>query len=55
MLAVSTYIKNEWFVFCSEVYAEIGELIIFLMIKLLGNDSKTAENSKGWLGVMDFF
>ena len=55
MLAVSTYIQNDWFVLCSQEYTKIGELTIFPMMKLLGNDSETAENSTGWLEARDFF
>ena len=56
VLAVSTYIQNGWFVLCSEVEdTKIGELIIFLMMELLGIDSKTVENSTGWLGGRDSF
>lgn len=55
VLAVSTYIQNDWFVLCSEVYSEIGELIIFPTMKVLGIDSTTASKTKGWLGVKDFF
>ena len=40
---------------CLEVYTEIEKLIIFLMMKPLGIDTKTAENPTGWLGVRDFF
>ena len=55
VLAVSTYLQNDWFVLCSEVYTEIGEPIIFPMMKLLRIDSKMAENSTGWLGAGDVF
>ena len=55
VLAVSTHLQIDWFVLCSEVYTEIEELIIFPMMKLLGIDSKTAENCTGWLGAKDSF
>ena len=55
VLAVSTYIQNDWFFLCSEVYNEMGKLVIFPIMELLGIDNKTTENTKGWLGVRDFF
>ena len=33
ILAVSVYIQNDWFIMCSKVYAEIGEIIIFPTIE----------------------
>ena len=39
VLAVSTYIQNNWFLFCSEVYKMLNrEIIIFPLMHLLGID-----------------
>ena len=47
VLAVSTYIQNDWFLLCSEVYNEMGKLVIFPIMELLGIDNKTTENTRG--------
>ena len=41
VLAVSTYLESEWFHLCCEVYAEVGDLFIFPLMKLLGKDDTT--------------
>jgi hypothetical protein len=59
VLAVSTYIQNDWFVLCSRVYAEIGELLIFPLMQLLGIDHQQSrtemKDGAGWTGVREFF
>ena len=55
VLAVSAYIQNDWFLLYSEVYNEMGKLVIFLIIELLGIEGKINENTRGQLGVRDFF
>ena len=38
VLAVATYIQSDWFICCSEVYSELGKLIIFPLMNILGID-----------------
>ena len=40
-MAVGTYIQNDWFIMSSEVYAEIGKMLIFPVMRLLGIDQKS--------------
>ena len=57
VLAVSTYIQNDWFIQCSDLYAEFGEIIIFPLMAFLGIDShkKTKSKARNWDGVKEFF
>ena len=41
VMAVGTYIQNNWFLIYSEVYAEIGKMLIFPVMRLLGIDQKS--------------
>ena len=41
VMAVGTYIQNDWFIMSSEVYAEIGKMLIFPVMRLLGIDQKS--------------
>ena len=40
VLAVSTFIQNDWFTCCTEIYSMMGEHMIFPMMRLLGIDKK---------------
>lgn len=56
VLAVSTYIDNDWFRCCAEVYAEVGDIIIFPLMKLLRIDeNKHEECDRSWNGIRDLF
>src|SRR5271155_3598520 len=57
VLAVSTFVANEWFVCCTEVYSLIGEQIIFPILELLGIDNRQNDkNAKHtWAGTKEFF
>ena len=57
VLAVATYIQNDWFSQCSEIYAEIGDMIIFPLMLFLGIDEgKEIENERrNWEGIKEFF
>ena len=57
VLAVSTYIQNEWFHICSRVYERIGLYLIFPLMELLGIDksSKIRREDRNWAGVREFF
>ena len=52
VLAVSTFIQNDWFTCCSEIYSMTGDMIIFPMMELLGIDQKgTRKNAdRTWGG-----
>ena len=56
VLAVSTYVKSEWFKLCYELYTQIEDLIIFPLMDLLGiNGRSNIElQNKGWQGIRDF-
>ena len=56
VLAVSTFIENDWLTCCSEIYAEIGDLLIFPLMKLLGIDKMGDKRNKerSWSGVEKF-
>ena len=56
VLAVSTFIQNEWFACCSEIYSMMGDLIIFPFMELLGIDKmgKTKDEERTWMGVEKF-
>ena len=57
VLAVSAFLDSEWFTMCSEIYARIGQQVIFPLLKLLGVDEKDPEvnEQRTWSGVKDFF
>ncbi len=56
VLAVSTFIQNEWFTCCSEIYSMMGDLLIFPMMELLGIDKKGDQKNvdRSWAGVKGF-
>ena len=56
LLAVSTFIQNEWFTCCSEIYSMMGDLIIFPLMELLGIDKmgKNDKEERTWIGVEKF-
>ena len=58
VLAVSTYIQNDWFSLCTKLYAKLGELIIFPLMNLFGIDRDTrhkGDDSKcDWFAVRQF-
>ena len=57
VLAVATYIQNDWFTQCSGIYAEIGDMIIFPLMLFLGIDEDNSiENEKrNWEGIKKVF
>lgn len=57
VLAVSTFIQNDWFTCCSEIYSKVGELLIFPIMELFGIDKKGEEKSddRSWAGAKRFF
>ena len=56
MLAVSTYIQNDWFQLCAEVYAEFGDTLIFPIMNFLWmDDRKLSTDERFWVGVHKFF
>ena len=56
VLAISTYIQNNWFLCCSEVYKMLREIIIFPLMHLLGIDKHDSSNfERTWNGVRQFF
>ena len=56
VLAVSTFIGNEWFTCCAEIYSWMGDLIIFPLMELLGIDKMGNKKNKDrtWVGVENF-
>ena len=46
VLAVSTFIQNDWFTQCSELYTEIGDMVIFPLMEFIGIDDKNAGMQK---------
>ena len=56
-MAVSTYIENDRFILRSEIYAEIGDLFIFLLMRLPGIGQKQSVDNRGpgWIGAREFF
>ena len=56
VMAVATYIQNDWFILCSELYSEMGTFIIFPIMHLLGIDKKDKQGkSSKWTDVREFF
>ena len=59
VLAVSTYINNEWFALCCKLYTHVGELIIFPLMDLFGIDRHTRhkgdDSQCDWFGVKGLF
>ena len=43
VLAVSTFIHNDWFTCCSEICSIMADLVIYPMLELLRNDKKGAK------------
>ena len=56
VLTVSTFIQNEWFAYCSEIYSMMGDFIIFPLMELLGIDKmgKKKNEERTWVGVEKF-
>ena len=56
VLTVSTFIQNEWFTCCAEIYSMMGDLIIFPLMELLGIDKMGEKNKeeRTWVGVEKF-
>ena len=56
VLAVSTYIHNEWFEYCTNFYKE-GEMKIFPLIELQGFNDQALQlgHHHSWTGVREFF
>ena len=56
VLAVSTYIQNDWFLCCSQVYERLGDIVIFPLMDLIGIDKKdVVSTARNWNGVRQFF
>ena len=57
VLAVGTYIQNNWFHLCCRVYERIGFYIIFPLMELLGIDKAydVKREDRNWSGVREFF
>ena len=57
VLAVSTYIQNDWFQCCTEVYSLIADWVIFPIMDLLGIDKQQdhRNENRNWVGVREFF
>ena len=56
VMAVASYIQNDWFVLCSEIYSELGNFLIFPFMNLLGIDKQIEKGkSPKWTGVREFF
>ena len=57
VLAVSTFIQNDWFTQCSELYTEIGDMVIFPLMEFIGIDNKNAIKNaeRSWSGIEIFF
>ena len=57
-LAVSTYIQNDWFLSRARIYSDLGDLLLYPLIDLLGIDGRGSEMekaNKNWAGVRSFF
>ena len=56
VLAVATFVQNEWFSECARIYAKLGELIIFPLIEFLGIDKQGEKNAeRNWSSAKTFF
>ena len=57
VLAISTYIENEWFGYCTEIYKGLGEMIIFSLIAILGIDDQAPQlgTHRSWTETREFF
>ena len=57
VLAVSTYIQNDWFHLCTRVYERLGFILIFPLMQLLGIDKakEVKREDRNWTGVREFF
>ena len=58
VLAVSTYIQNDWFLCCAKMYSRLGDIFIFPLMEILGIDSRGSRGGKrerNWAGVRSFF
>ena len=58
VLAVSTYIQNDWFLCCAKIYSRLGDILIFPLMEILGIDSRGSLVGKGernWAGLRSFF
>ena len=56
VLAVSAFVDNEWFRLCADLYLNVGELIIFPLMEVLGIDeNKKVKRVRSWKIVREFF
>ena len=57
VLAVSTYIQNDWFNLCSRVYERLGFILIFSLMQLLEiNKAKEVKREdRNRPGIREFF
>ena len=58
VLAVSTYIQNNWFLCCAKIYSRLGDILIFPLMEILGIDSRgsrVGKSERNWAGVRSFF
>ena len=58
VLAVSTYIQNDWFLCCAKMYSRLGDIFIFPFMEILGVDSRgshVGKSERNWAGVCSFF
>ena len=58
VLAVSTYIQNDWFLCCAKMYSRLGDIFIFPWMEILGIDSRgrlVDKSERNWAGVCSFF
>ena len=54
---ISSCIDNEWFGYCTKIYKELGKMIIFPLILLLGINDQALQLAHhcSWTGVREFF
>lgn len=55
VLAVSAFLESDWFQICCQVYAEVGDLLVFPLMDLLGIDRKKDTHKTTWKDVQNFF
>ena len=58
VLAVSTYIQNDWFLCCAKIYSRLGDIFIFPLMEILGIDSRgscVGKSERNWAGLRSFF
>ena len=55
VLAVSGFLESDWFHICCQLYAEVGYLLIFPLMNLLGIDGKKDTYKTTRQDVQNFF